>query len=131
MPALQNLSVLDRAATPLAHVFVPRSLESNVGTLVEVTGVPVGERMFTISLRKVGAKYRGRLVLKNPVIVNETINGVVVPRVARTAFVSMDITFDETSSLQERKDTIGMFADALAAAKVVVNDSFVNLEGLF
>ena len=131
MPSFQSLTVNDRATTPVAHTFVPRSLEGGVGTLVEVNGTPIGERMFTISLRKVGPKYKGRLVLKNPVVVNETINGVVVPKVARTAFASLDLSFDESSSEQERKDTVGLLANSLAAAVVVVNDSFTKLEGLY
>jgi hypothetical protein len=87
--------------------------------------------VFTVSLRKVGSRFKGRLVLKNPTIVSETINGVVVPTVSRTSYASLDLTFDETSTEQERKNTIGMFANALAASVVPINDTFVKLEQLY
>lgn len=133
MPQLQTLTVNDRAATPVAHTFTPnqKDLATGVTRLVETGSVPIGGRSFTISLRQTGTKYRGRLVLTNPVVVNETINGVIVPKVARTAYATLDLSFDSTSSAQERKDTIGMIADALSATKVMTMSSFVDLEGIW
>jgi len=131
MPTLQPLTVNDRAATPVAHTFTPRGLTAGVAKVSEMGPTPIGERSFTISLREAGTKYKGRLVLSNPVVVNETINGVLVPRVVRVAYASLDLTFDKTSTPQERKDTIGMIADALAPSKVLVNSTFVDLEGIY
>jgi hypothetical protein len=131
MPALTTLTVNDRATTPVAHVFTPRSLADGVTTLAETTGVPTGEKTFTISKRKSGTNFKCKLNFKYPVMVSETINGVVRQSVERTSYGTVELTFAETSSTQERKDTIGMIADSLAASKVIVNDTFVNLEDIW
>lgn len=132
MPALQSVSVLDRTpVTPVAHVFQPRDVSSGVGVVVNSAGVPVGEEKLTVSSRKSGAKFRGKLTLTMPVVVNETINGVVTPKVVRTAYVTVETTFDETSSTQERTNAMGMIADALGTSKTLVHNALVGLEGVY
>lgn len=132
MPALANIVVNDRATTPVAHTFTPRAPQGDVAIYVESTGIPKGDRRFTMSVRELnGGKYRCRLVLTNPVLVTETINGVASPKLARTAFAAVEFTFDAYSTEQERKDTIGLLANALAASVTQVNDSFTKLEGVF
>jgi hypothetical protein len=132
MPALQSISVNDRATpTPVAHAFAPRDVSQGVGLVVNSTGVPVGEEKLTISMRKSGSKYRGKLTLTAPVVVTETINGVSAPRVARTAYATLEVTFDETSSTQERTNLIGMIADALGTSKTLVHNTLVGLEGVY
>lgn len=129
MPALQNLSINDRV--PTAHAFVPRDVKSGVGLVVANTGVPVGEERLTISMKKSGARYRGAMRLAVPVVVNEVINGVTRPSVARTAYVDVSVNFDETSTETERTNIIGMVADALGTSKVLVHNAFVKLEGVY
>lgn len=131
MPQLQSVALLDRAATPLSHPFVPRSIDNGVAVVVETSGVPIGENKLTVSMRRAADKFRGRLVLTMPVVVNETINGVVKPVVVRVAIANLEFVFDEKSSTQERTNLIGMLSDALGTGKVLINDTFVKLEGIY
>lgn len=130
MPQLQNIVLTDRAATPVNHTFVPRDIDRNgVATVVESTGVPVGENQLTLSLtRTTGGKFRVVKKLTLPVTQTQTINGVSTPIVVRTAYVEVKFTFDSTSTEQERKDAVGMLASGLDPAKVLTNDTIVKLQ---
>lgn len=131
MPALQNLAVVDRETTPVTHTFVPRDVKDGTGLVVRNTGVPVGEEKLTVSMRKVGSKFRGKLTLSVPIVQNETINGVTLPKVVRTGYATVEFTFDETSSTQERTNLQGMVADALGVTKTLVFKTLVDLEGVY
>lgn len=132
MPQLQNLVLTDRAATPVAHTFAPRDIQSGVGAVVESSGVPVGDSRYTISLRQTASKkYVGTVKLSVPVVQNQTVNGVTSPTVVRTAYAEATFTFDATSTEQERKDLVGMFASGFDASKVLVNDTLVKLQGVY
>ncbi len=132
MPALQSLVLTDRTpVTPVNRTFVPRDIVGGVGTVVFNAGVPIGEQRATVSMSKKSSRYVGEVRLTLPVVVNETINGVVVPKVARTAYAVCIFTFDETASLQERTDAVGMMSSALGTSKVLVSDALLNLEGVY
>ncbi|DAD52424.1 coat protein [ssRNA phage SRR5466725_9] len=132
MAALQSVTATDRATpTPIVHTFTPRDVKDGVGLVVRTAGVPVGEEKLTVSMRKSASKYRGKLTMALPVVVDETVNGVVTPKVVRTAYATLEVTFDETSSTQERTNLIGMLADLLGTGKVLVHSSLVNLEGVY
>lgn len=131
MPALQNLAISDRETTPVTHTFVPRDVKDGTGLVVRNTGVPVGEEKLTVSMRKVGSKFRGKLTLSVPIVQNETINGVSMPKVVRTGYATVEFTFDETSSTQERTNLQGMVADALGVTKTLVFKTIVDLEGVY
>lgn len=130
MPQLQNVVLTDRAGTPVNHTFVPRDIVSGVATVVEFSGVPIGESRLTLSLRR-AAKYKGRMVLTVPVVQTETINGITSPKVVRTAIAEVNFTFDPTSTEQERKDLIGMLESALGSSKTLVNDTYVKLQNVY
>lgn len=131
MPQAGNVVLADRAATPVNHTFSPRSIGGEVALFVEPAAAAIGEKKLTCSTRKTGSRYKVRVVLANPILVNETINGVSVPSVQRTAYADVTFTFEETSSLQERKDTVGMFANALLASQTVLDPFLTNLEGIW
>lgn len=132
MPALQSVILTDRTpVTPVNHTFVPRDSKDGVGLVVTDTGTPIGEKRLTVSMKPTGTRYKGEVRLTLPVVVNETINGVVVPKVARIGYVNLSVSFDETSTKQERDDAIGMMASALGTAKVLINDSQVKLEAVY
>lgn len=133
MPQLQNLVLKDREATPVAHTFIPRDItREGVGTVVESSGVPVGESRTSISLRKTGnGRYKSTLKIAVPVVQNQTINGVVSPIVVRTAYATVEFDFDPTSTTQERNNLEGMVADALAADKPLVFQTVVGLQGVY
>jgi hypothetical protein len=132
MPALANVILTDREGTPVNHTFTPRDIVNGLGTVVESTGVPVGENKLQVAVnRTASGKYKGILKMALPIVQTQTINGVSTPVVVRTTYIDLAITYDGTSTLQERKNAVGMLASALAEAKVLVNDTLVKLEGVY
>lgn len=131
MPALQNLSILDRQATPVAHVFTPKDVKDGVGLVVKSSGVPASDEKLTVSMRKSGQNFRGKLTLAVPVVATQVINGISSPAIIRTAYATIDFTFHETSSTQERTDLVGMLADSLGTSKTLVHNAIVGLEGIY
>lgn len=123
MASAASIVVLDRAGTPVSHTFAYRGDQSDGSALFSepgAAGVPIGDRKISISSRLSNGKYRTRLRVENPTLVNEVVNGVTVPKVPRTAYAVVDFTFSNTSSQQERKDTIAFLANALAASQTMV-----------
>ena len=131
MPQLQALSLTDRQATPVVHVFQPESINQNVGSVVENKDVPIGNPRYSLSLRQTSKAYKGTLKFAVPIVVNQTINGVSTPVVARTSYVNCEFEFDKTSTEQERSDVVGMFQSSLAPGAVLVNDTLVKLQGVY
>lgn len=132
MPARASFAVNDRAATPVPHTFAPRA-RSEDGTFVyyEAGATAIGEKQWTSRIFKSGDNYKVRLRLAYPIVVTETINGVSKPVIARVNYVDCTFTLPAQSSVQERKDTVGMFANALAAANTQVNDVLEKLEDVY
>jgi len=131
MPQAAAITVNDRATAPVAHTFNPRSIRGDQAIFVEAASAPVGERKIIVSSRKTGKNHKVRLLIVNPTLVNETINGVTYPKAARTAFADLTLTFSEESTLQERKDTVGFIANSLAASVTVLNGALTDLEGIW
>jgi hypothetical protein len=137
MPALQNIALTDRAGTPVVHTFVPREVVDGVGSLVESNGVALGEPRFTISGRRSGAKFRSKISLTVPVVQSGVDDaGITRPVVVRTAYATVELVAMESSTTQERKDLIGMLASALGASalaspKTLVEETFVNQQGVW
>lgn len=131
MPSLQNLSILDRQATPVAHVFTPKDVKDGVGLVVKSSGVPASDEKLSVSMRKSGQNFRGKLTLAVPVVATQVINGISSPAIIRTAYVDVNFTFHETSSTQERTDLVGMLADSLGTSKVLIHKTIVDLEGVY
>lgn len=132
MPQLQTLVVADGQATPVNHTFVPKDIDRNgVARLKVSNGVPLGDKLLTLSLRQTDTKYKGRILLSVPVVVTETINGVSVPKVTRPAHVDVTMTFDQTSSAQERKDALHFMANVLRSTNPLVASTFIDLEGIY
>lgn len=131
MPALQNTSLNDREATPVAHLFVPKDVitPGNIGRLVRYTGIPVGEETLTASTKQVGKRFKHKSVLTVPVVQTQTINGISAPVVVRTAFFDGTFTFDQESTEQERKNLVGMVMAMLDPTKLFINDGVIKLQG--
>ena len=131
MPQIANLVLKDRAATPVNHTFVPRDIVGGVATLVESTGVPIGDKRLTISLTRTQAG-RVKAILKGtfPVVQDQTINGITAPVVVRTAYANIEFSFDGTSTEQERKDVVGQMSDALLAT-AWTNDTLTKLQAVY
>lgn len=93
--------------------------------------MPIGNNTFTIGVTKTAnGRYKATVKLVVPVVVNETINGVTKPAVARTSYAEATITFDPTSSEQERKDVIGMLQSSFDSSKWT-NDVLVKLQAVY
>lgn len=121
MPQASTITINDRESTPVAHVFTPDSEKDGVWTFREITGVPVGENMLTNSLKRSTGKIRVRTQIKCPIVQTETVNGISAPTVIRASYGSIELTFAETSTLQERKNLVGLLANALSAAQATLN----------
>lgn len=131
MSQAASITVNDRETTPVAHIFAPRMIVPGQATFVESASVPIGEKSLIIRTRKNGSRYYTRVTLAVPVLVMETINGVQVPTVPRVALIDATFRFDDTSSLQERQNAVGMFANALASSQTVVDSTLTKLEGIW
>lgn len=128
MPAPTTLTVNDRAATPVAHDFLPGPRKDGVQYFLNSDGVKIGDKTITISQRQANTKYKPRLVFTVPVVQIETINGIASPKVVRTAYADLTFTFDEESSPQERKDIVGFVYDTLDPAQTSVDAVITGLE---
>ncbi len=135
MPQLQNLVLTDRATTPVNHTFTPRDIVGNVATVVESTGVPIGDKRVSLSLTRTNGSGRYKAVVKGvfPIVQDQTINGVTTPTIVRTAYADVEFTFDASSTEQERKDVVGQIYTALgtSAGAVMVNDMITKLQGVY
>jgi hypothetical protein len=132
MGALTSLVIDDHESTPVTHTFVPNSIDKNgVARFKESDGVPLGDKIITMSLRQTDTKYKVKANLSMPVTVDETINGVVVPSVSRTAFCSVEFTFDIGSSKQERQNIVELMSDFLACDNALVASTLYDLEGIY
>lgn len=132
MPQLANLVVADQAATPVNHTFTPAGIQGNVATLVESTGVPVGDNKATVGWSTTASGRRKSSVkFVIPVVQTQTINGVSTPVVVRVAYGSAEFAFDQTSTEQERKDTVAMVRNALAPTQQVVYDTVTKCQGIY
>lgn len=132
MPALQTTVLKDRATTPVDHTFTPESVKDGVGSVIETSGVPIGNSRLSVSSRKLpSGKYKAEVRLAVPTVATETINGVANPKILREAYASATFTFDQSSTEAERNNVVGMFADAFGTGKVLVNDTVVKLQGVY
>lgn len=131
MPQLTNLILMDRAATPVSHTFTPLDIQQGVGVVVESSGVPIGDRRFSVSLSKTANnRYKPSIKMSIPVVQDATVNGVTKPTVVRTLYADLTFNFPSDSSEQERKDAVGMLQSGLDAGKWT-NDVLVKLQGVY
>lgn len=114
MPQLTTLVLTDGAATPANHSFAPRDTTNGVSTLIESTGVPVGDKRLSFALNRTqNGRVKTTIKLAIPVLQDQVVNGISRPSVVRAGFADVTLSFDQTSSTQERKDVLAMLASAL------------------
>lgn len=132
MPQAANITINDRESTPVAHIFTPSGVKDQVATFVNLNATMITAReRLSLSWRTNAGKHKVRLVLMAPVVATETINGVSVPKQLRVGFADLTLTFADTSTLQERKNIVGLLANALASSQAVVDPVLTNVEGLY
>lgn len=130
MPALQSIVLTDRATpTPVNFTLVPTGAgKGGVGrvAVMDATGNILSEKALTVSGRRTAQRLRSSIKLAVPVIINETINGVSVPKVARVGYATVEFSFALDSSEQERNDLVGMLTSAFAVSKPLTHDTIVK-----
>lgn len=136
MPQRGTITINDRESTPVAHAFTPDGEDkNNVHIFTEKTGVPLSNPRLTVSVSRTGngqaGKYKPTLRLQVPITQTQTINGVSQPVIVRTAYVELSATFDGLSTEQERKNAIGLMANAMAASQSILNPVLTQLEDLW
>lgn len=131
MSQLTSITVNDGEDTPVSHTFAADYVDkNNVGRLREAGTYGDGDNLLSISNRE-GDIWRGRLVLTMPVIVEETINGVTVPKVARTAVGDLQLRFHKNSTQQERENMLVLISNMLAGGVSMVDDTFISRTGIY
>jgi len=132
MPAISTLTLYDRESTPVAHPFTPAGFRNEVAMWKESNGTPVGDNTFTVSSRKTpSGLYKIKMVLAMPTTVTETVNGVDSEKVVRTAYANLEFSFAENSTVQERKNTVGILQDALMSDQSTIVSVIEDLEYLW
>lgn len=132
MSALANVVINDRAATPVAHTFIPQGLVGTVATFVESTGSSVSDPKLTIKwTESQTGRRRVTLTLRKPIVQTQTINGVSTPLKVREGEIVVTANFDPTSTEQERADCVGLMANAMASTQTLINDTLVKNQGMF
>jgi hypothetical protein len=133
MPQFEPLVLKDRADPQVEHTFNPRGIDQGIATLVESTGIPIGDVSITLSQNRASkGNSRVRLVFKRPVVATEVVSGVSVPTVVRTLTADLTFVFPDTSTLQERDDMVSYVNEALKwTDNEMLGGYIVNLEGLF
>lgn len=119
MPAFANIVTSDwgaLGATPVTHTLVPNRIDAQgVAHYVEAGATSLGDLKATVSLRRTAdnGKIKFNLRIAQPVVANETINGVVSPKLLRTAYADLTFTADSSSSAQERGDILRLLGNAI------------------
>jgi hypothetical protein len=131
MPQLTPVLIIDRASTPVTHTYIPAGEENGKNTFTVSSGVPVGDKKLTVSLSKSQLRTKVELVLSDPVLVTETVNGVDRPMIDRTSYGSVKFSFPNTSTLQERKDLVGKMASTLGADQTFMMEVCEELKGIY
>jgi len=128
MPSQANVVLNDAESTPVAHTFTPRGLDpqTRVARWHASTGVPIADEILTISYRDQGTRHKAKAVITDPVVSVETINGVSKSVILRSAYLTIEATFDDESTEQERMNTIALGKDLLSDPAFTA--SFIDLE---
>lgn len=131
MPAFSPLTIQDREDSPADHIFVPQLQNDDTAIFEKTDGIPLGNERLTVVVRRNGDRTKASLVLAMPQLVTETINGVSRNAVDRTNYARVDFTFDNSSTLQERKNVVGLVHNALAESQTDLMKVFQNLESVY
>lgn len=131
MPALGSVVVNDRETSPVTHTFTAYSRKSpNAVVLREAGTVPVADSFIHLSLERIAdGSIKGTYKLTVPIVQTETLNGLTSVKQIRQSMAAVELRFSGQSTVQERKNVLGMLAESFAASETVINDAFMNAEG--
>lgn len=125
MPQSQTITLDDRESTPVTHSFEPNGRENGVAIFATREGTLDGANRLTMAARSTAARARCDLRLSMPVVVTETVNGVADNKIARTNRATVQFDFARNSTLQERKNLIGLIEKALSVSETDI-DTFLT-----
>jgi hypothetical protein len=132
MAQAASITINDRESTPVAHAFVPQKIETELATFAQLNGSPLKANVLSISRRSTeSGLVKVRLRLAMPVVSTDTSTGVEINTLLRTAYADLQVTFAPDSTLQERKNLIGIFANGLAESQTVLDSTLTGLENVF
>lgn len=101
--------------------FAPRDIVNGVATTVNSSGIPLGDKTYSLATSRTQAgRRKATLKFALPVVQTETLNGVARPTVVRTAYCDVNFSFDGTSSTLERSDMLAAVKAALADTVMTV-----------
>lgn len=117
MPQFAPITVKDGAPTPVDRTFNPRDITQGVATLTESTGVPLADNRLTMSLvRTQAGKSKATLRFVLPIVQDAVVNGVTRPTLVRTAYADLTLTFEDSSTEQDRKNARVLLSNLLSHA---------------
>lgn len=119
MPAIGNIAIADAETSPVTHTFNPVTTNGSLAKLANRTATTIpGFETIQIDLRQpkspLGA-YQMVIGFNDPV--EATVDGQVV--VVRNNSASLTLNFSQSSTAQERKNTLKLMANLLGHATVV------------
>nr|QDH91265.1 MAG: hypothetical protein H4BulkLitter231117_000002 [Leviviridae sp.] len=120
MPSFTSMVLKDHAAAD--HTFSPRDIVGGVATLVNSSGVPVGDKTVSYAITRTSGANRRKVTMKMalPIVQDTTISGVTRPAVVRTAYADVTMTFDQTSSTAERQDALAYLSSLLENTNQII-----------
>lgn len=128
----QFVPVTIGGAGGVSHNYKPRDITAGVATLVESTGIPIGDRRISLSTTR-SQNGKVKLVIKfaQPVVENVTVNGVTRPTVTRTNYSEMSFNFDGSSTKNDRDDLRFQMKEFLDTLNPLTVGYIHDLEGLY
>lgn len=132
MPQATSIALADRESTPVTHTFTPAGEDAN-GTwtfLNKSVEEPIGRERFAFRLIR-GARSKIKLRLTMPTLGTQTVNGIDTTVVVRESIADLEFAFDNLSTLQERKNLVGMIEKALASSQTMLTTALTDVEDLY
>lgn len=111
MPTLANITILDRASTPVSHVFKPRDLVDGQGFLSEdrADGSHIGENQLSVFAKKqTSGRLKSQAKIKISKVVVETINGVAINKEVDASYLTITGDYGPTFTTAEIDALLGM-----------------------
>lgn len=120
MPALAPIAIVDGASTPATHTFDPVNSEGSKADFANrAANIPAGYERLSIDVRRPGSAtgaYRVIVGFNRPIVGTDVAGQEVVVRESNN---SLALNFSQTSTLQERKDTLTLLKNLMADASFI------------
>jgi len=115
------------------HAYKPRDITGGVATLVESTGVPLGDRRISMSTsRTAGGKVKITVKFAMPVVEDVSVNGIVRKTVTRTNYAELSFNWDGASTANDRDDLmVQVWSFLNSGENPMVIGMIRDLEGLY